>query len=142
MARLPEQRVWDTFKRHTDHTDMRLWRVENRHATGMSDVLGINLQGTTFFLEEKAIDEWPVRASTPPLHGAFEPGQIPFLKEWDNWGGNAFVLLRVMKSNEWLLLPPYAIDGVELIEQTRAQLKLHSERDDLDGIVEFLEELE
>jgi hypothetical protein len=142
MSRLREQRVWDTFKRHSDYTDIRCWRVENQHCDGMGDILGINLKGTVFFAEMKSLDEWPVRPTTPPLRGAFEPGQIPFLKEWDNYGGNSFILLRVMKGDEWLLLRPYAVDGVEVIDQTHAQLRLHSERDELDEIIEFLEELE
>jgi hypothetical protein len=142
MARLSEQRVWDTFKRHSDYTGIRCWRVENQHCDGMSDILGINLHGTSFFLETKSIDEWPARPSTAPLRGIFEPGQIPFLKEWDSYGGRAFVLLRVIQGNEWLLLPPYAIGGVELIEQTHAELRKHSERDTLDDIIEYLEELE
>jgi penicillin-binding protein-related factor A (putative recombinase) len=142
MSRLSEQRVWDTFKRHTDYTDLRLWRMENRCCTGMSDILGINLQGTVFFAEMKSLDEWPARDKTPPLHSAFEPGQIPFLKEWEDWGGNSFVLLRVMDCNEWLLLRPHAIGGVELIDQTRAQLWKYAERNSLESIVEFLEELE
>lgn len=104
MARLKEQRAWDNFKLALKAREINVRRVENQIGEGMSDVIGINRHRWVFWLENKALDSWPVRSSTLPLLGAFEPGQVPFMRNWCEWGGNAFVLLRVDK--EFYLLNP------------------------------------
>lgn len=104
MARLKEQRAWDNFKAALVGRDVKCKRVENQIGEGMPDVIGINRNGWVFWLENKAIEKWPVRASTLPLKGIFEPGQVPFMRSWQDWRGNAFVLLRVDK--EFYLLNP------------------------------------
>ena len=106
MSRLPEQKAWDNFSGTVPLTKLKLFRVENMCVDGMSDVLGINRKGTVFWIENKAIPEWPPRPTTCPLKDAFEPGQIPFMRQWKWWGGNAFVLLRV--NVEFVLLDPDA----------------------------------
>jgi hypothetical protein len=70
----------------------------------MSDVVGINRAGVVFWCENKAIEQWPAMSSTYPLRDAFEPGQIPFMRQWKWWKGHAFVLLRV-KLDYYLLDP-------------------------------------
>lgn len=104
MARLPEQRAWDAFRGAINPWDLLLHRVENMCVDGMSDVVGINQNGTAFWIENKALPDWPARLDTFPLRDAFEPGQLPFLRQWKHWKGNGFVLLRVDK--EFLLLDP------------------------------------
>ncbi len=102
MARLKEQRLWDVFSAAAEKT-LKLHRVENLIGNGMPDVIGINDRGTSFWIELKAIDKWPVRGTTAVLRNAFEPGQIGFQKEWNSWNGRAFTLLRIGVS-EFMLL--------------------------------------
>jgi penicillin-binding protein-related factor A (putative recombinase) len=136
--RLPEQKAWDVFKRHTDAAALRLWRVENITVQGMSDLIGINRIGTAFFIEMKALDAWPKRESTKPLKNVFEPGQVPFMKEWRSYGGESYLLLRVGQ-DEWFLLNPK--DVMELVEMTRRDIIAFSIRAGLSDIVIFLEAL-
>lgn len=133
-ARLKEQRAWDTFKRK-NLGRLNLKRVENQAATGMGDVVGINKQGTAFWIEMKALDAWPAREATCPLRDAFEPGQLGFLREWKSWRGDAFVLLRV-GLEFWLLNPDNALP-----EYNAAQLRESAIRRDLDHIILFLENI-
>jgi hypothetical protein len=102
VARLPEQRAWDTFSRDVGET--LTFRVENMCVDGMSDVIGINRQGTVFWLENKALAGWPALSTTFPLRDVFEPGQIPFMRQWRWWKGHAYVLLRV--GLDYYLLDP------------------------------------
>ncbi len=104
MARLPEQRAWDTIRDAVDPWKVKLFRVENPCVDGMSDVIGINKRKTVFWVENKALAQWPARHTTCPMNDVFEPGQLPFMRQWKHWGGHAFVLLRVDK--EFILLDP------------------------------------
>jgi hypothetical protein len=104
MARLPEQRAWDAFSAAINPWDLKLFRVENQCVDGMSDVIGINKKGVVFWCENKALADWPAKDVTYPLRDAFEPGQLPFLRQWIHWRGHGFVLLRV--KTEFMLLDP------------------------------------
>lgn len=104
MARTPEQRSWDTFSGYINTARIFHKRVENMVSDGMSDVVAINRKGTTFWIENKALEIWPARPDTLPLAKRFEPGQMPFMRQWCQWGGNAFVLLRA--ESEYYLLDP------------------------------------
>jgi penicillin-binding protein-related factor A (putative recombinase) len=137
--RLPEQKAWDVFKRHTDAAALRLWRVENITVQGMSDLIGINKNGASFFIEMKALEEWPKRESTKPLKNVFEPGQVPFMKEWIGYGGEAYVLIRV-GTDEWFLLDPKC--SIELVDMTKRQIMLFSWATGIEKIVEYLEDIE
>lgn len=130
-----EQKSWDTFKRTSHPRQMRSWRVENLIISGMSDVVSINANGTVFWLENKALDSWPARVSTYPLRTAFEPGQLPFMREWKKWKGRAFVLLRVEK-DYYLLDPDLPLDGM-----TKDYLISRALLTGKDAIIKFLEEL-
>lgn len=103
---------------------------------GMSDVIGQNRRGVVFWIENKALPEWPARHTTFPLVDSFEPGQIPFMRQWKWWNGHAFVLLRV--GLDFLLLDPNmdlkAMTALELIHGATRQGKL--------AICEYLERLE
>jgi hypothetical protein len=116
MSRLPEQRAWDSFSCDIDPAKLKLFRVENQCVDGMCDVIGINRAGVSFWLENKALADWPAKSKTYPLLGAFEPGQVPFMRQWKWWNGRAFVLLRVSK--EYYLLDP----DLELKAMTADQL--------------------
>ena len=116
MSRLPEQRAWDTFSGGYNRSELKLFRVENMCVDGMADIIGLNRRGVTFWLESKALDKWPERHTTFPLKDVFEPGQIPFLRQWKWWKGHAYVLLRI--DTEFILLDP----DLELKEMTAVAL--------------------
>lgn len=139
--RLPEQLAWDTFKKHTDFNEwLKFWRVENLHGDGMSDVYGRNRNGRDFWLEFKAMEKWPARASTCPLKDKFEPGQIPFLKTQFSWGGCGFVILRVREWDEWFMIHPR--DGIDLREMTRKDIEDRALALGLKNIIQALTDLE
>lgn len=115
MSRLPEQRSWDSFRGIVDGSRLKVFRVENMCVDGMSDVVGINRSGVVFWCENKAIEEWPAKPGTFPLRDAFEPGQIPFMRQWKWWKGHAFVLLRV-KIDYYLLDPNFNLHQMTALE--------------------------
>ncbi len=107
------------------------------------DVVGINRKSRVFWLELKALDGWPARDSTYPLKNAFEPGQVPFLKEWRGRGGWSYVMVKVGsgKAAQWLLLTPLG-GSKELIECTRSELIQECAVClGLDEIIQYLENL-
>lgn len=134
MSRLPEQRAWDSFKPATIGR-FKTYRVENQLSNGMPDVICINKRGVVFWLENKALDKWPIRASTIPLKGKFEPGQLGFMREWRDRGGNSFVLLRAEKV--YYLLNP----KLDLESLTKLQLVGLAVVTSKSEIIEYLEAL-
>lgn len=134
MARLPEQRAWDNFKPATVGR-FKAHRVENQLGNGMPDVICINKQGTVFWIENKALLNWPVRAATLPMAKKFEPGQLGFMREWQGRGGKAFVLLRVEKVY-YLLNPKLDLEGL-----TADQLKRLATATTKESILQYLETL-
>lgn len=140
MSRLPEQKVWDTFKRNTDtDSGLRFWRIENLVGNGMADVYGRNRNGRDIWLEFKALKDWPKREKTCPMRDIFEPGQVPFLKEMRTWGSHSYVILRVETPQEWFLLNPK--HGPELIEMTKLDMINYAEALGLPMIIQHLREL-
>lgn len=138
MSRTKEQALWDGLKAGATGR-LLLHRVENAARSAMSDVIGSNRKGVAFWLELKALHEWPKRDSTPPLRGAFEKGQLGFLREWRSWQGKGFVVLKVgaARDAEWLLLPP----TMNLELPTRAELRSLSLSSDKESLITFLEGL-
>lgn len=112
--------------------------VENQMGQGMADMICINRNGGVIWLEAKDLDEWPKRPTALPLKGAFEPGQIPFLKEWVSWKGHAFCLLRA-DGEYYLLFPKGRFD---LIDMTQAEIKSEAVQTGAENIISFLESLE
>jgi penicillin-binding protein-related factor A (putative recombinase) len=106
-------------------------RIENI-SSGMADTVNINQAGTTFWMEVKCLYKWPAREKTCPLRNAFEPGQVPFLREWKCWNGHSFVLLKVDDSY-FLLNPDDPLD-----EMTRIELINHAVSFDMESIISFL----
>ncbi len=102
----------------------------------MSDVVGITKRGVVFWVENKALAKWPERHTTYPLKDAFEPGQIPFMRQWKWWKGHAFVLLRVDK-DYYLLDPVMDLKEMTALELIHAAIKVGKI-----AIVEHLERLE
>jgi hypothetical protein len=96
VARLPEQRSWDTFSKSIDGSRLKFKRVENLCDDGMPDVVCLNKFACQFWIENKAIEDWPARFSTPVLSSAFERGQLGWGRAWNWFGGNSFVLLRII----------------------------------------------
>jgi len=140
MANPRETKARDAFRKASEGL-FRSWLVENQLTAGMSDILAINRRGTVFWLELKALEEWPIRENTMPLKSKFERGQIPFLKEWSNtWKGNGFVLLRVGTS-EWFLMSPHDSKGIPVKEFTRAHFEYCAVVKGLENIVKYLEQL-
>lgn len=135
--RKPEQKAWDRLKSAIE-SRLKAHRVENLLGNGMSDVVGINRSGAVFWLELKAVASWPAKGSTAPLKSKFEPGQVPFMKEWNCWNGSAFVLLRV-GTVEWFLIDPTKIDPREL---NRVELVNSAVSIGLENIICYLESLE
>jgi len=79
-------------------------RIENQNGSGMSDFVVQGHYGFDIWLEIKALDDLPLRLTTCPLKGAFEKGQLPFLREKISWGGHGFVALRA--NDHWWLFDP------------------------------------
>lgn len=95
--RLPEQRLWDRFKRHRPK-GIDLERVENMVAEGMPDV---HVRGNRFetWVELKARESAPKRGSTPALGDKYGLSKVQ-----ENWHRQhnrfclpSFVLARVGK---------------------------------------------
>lgn len=110
----------------------------------LPDIIGINRKARTFWIELKALDAWPVRDSTLPLKNVFEPGQVPFLKEWRGFGGWSFVLVKIGTGREaqWCLFTPLGGVTKDLTELTRSELIQEAAIAlGLDSIIEYLEKL-
>lgn len=137
MARLKEQKAYDTFKLHAAGR-IDLNRIENMIAEAMPDVIAINRRGVVFWLELKALEAWPARSTTVPLKGKFEKGQLGFLCSWrTGWQGQSFVLLRVDKVY-FLITPSMDLDKTWTRSDIESQSILSGSPVD---IIEFLESL-
>lgn len=129
-----EQKAYDNFSADSVGV-LKLYRVENMIGSAMPDVIGENRKGAAFWLELKALHEWPKRATTCPLKGKFEKGQLGWLRAWVSWNGRAYVLLRV-GVDFYLLDPRNALDELptsQLIESALVTGKA--------TIIKFLSEL-
>lgn len=134
MSRLPEQKAWDNFSKSIDGSRLTFHRVENLIGNGMPDVVAVNENAITFWVENKAITDWPARFSTKPLaSGVFEPGQLGWARAWKWKGGRSYVLLRVESEIKGAVGKPrkdveppfcfYLLDPVNKIEEmTRGEL--------------------
>ncbi|USN16402.1 putative nuclease [Luteibacter phage vB_LflM-Pluto] len=111
-------------------------RIENLAGDGTPDVKSINRNGVSFWIENKAIDGWPKRPGTAPLRDKFEPGQLPYLRQWRQWGGKSFVLLRVDK--EFFLLDP----SLNLPSMTSEQIIASAIVIGKEPVIKYLENLE
>ena len=111
--------------------------IENQMSQGTPDAICINRNGVSFWIEIKALDDWPVRVTTCPLRAVFEPGQVAFLKEWISWCGHAFVLLFV--GREAYLLDPKN-DG-DMTAWSRTDITYLALAAGLKEIAVYLEEL-
>lgn len=140
MARTPEQLAWDAFKRASNSAKFDLHRIENVVGTGTPDVIGINRLGTAFWLENKALVEWPKRASTVALRNKFEPGQLPFARRWNLLLGHSLVLLRA-ENVFYLLKEIHDLDGKSLDELNKSELIDSALSIGIKNVIEYLENL-
>jgi len=115
---------------------LKLKRIENSVGEAMPDTICQNRKGTTFWLENKYLDNWPVRESTLPLRTSFQKGQLGFARDWNSWKGHAYILIRV-KDDFILLNPFHALDAMTKDELlSLATLVIGKE-----NIVKYLEQL-
>jgi len=133
MALAKEQRAFATVK-ESSLGRLNMKRIENSITAGMPDVILINRKGTVVWLELKALDEWPKRATTAPLKGKFEKGQLAFMREWRSWKGHSFCLLRV-GTVYYLLDPRSQLD--ELSTQQLTEMAVVGK----DAVIGHLEDL-
>lgn len=131
-----ESKARDKFRKESEGR-IKVKLVENQASQSTSDSAAINRRGNMFWLEFKALDDWPKRATTYPLKDAFRPGQIPFMKEWISWQGRAYVVLKV--ASDWLLLRPNTLIDGGLPYMTQSELREHATAIGLASIIDFLE---
>jgi hypothetical protein len=129
-----EVKARDKFRKESEGR-LKIKLVENQASQSTSDSAAINRRGDMFWIEFKALDDWPKRAATYPLKGAFRPGQIPFMKEWISWQGRAYVVLKV--DCEWFLLFPK--QAIELPEMTQSDIRVWCAASGLENIIAYLE---
>lgn len=104
MSKREEQLAWIGWSKACDGL-LNQTRIENMLGEATPDINGCNRHGTGFWIELKALTDWPARSTTCPLKGHFEKGQLTFLRNKLSWKQAAFVLLRV-RGKEWYLLDP------------------------------------
>lgn len=131
-----ERKARDKFK-DKSLGRIKVCLIENMLGDGTPDSICINRNGAVFWIEFKA-DDWPKRPTTLPLKRSFEKGQIPFLKEWQDWHGKSFVLICF--DGEFYLLNPNA--KKDLREATKEELIGDVIQMGLENIVKFLESIE
>jgi hypothetical protein len=98
---------------------------ENSALPGTPDVLWIG-----GCCELKEIDDWPARASTTVKLKRYTDRQRHFLKKWRRHGGNAWLLVRVASTQEYLLYnQPHQFEALanvtKAIMQQLATHRLH-----------------
>lgn len=134
MAKREEQLAWDSFKSGIPGR-LSITRIENMLGEATPDTNGTNRNGAMFWMELKADKEWPKRSTTCPLRGAFEKGQLSFLRQQISWNANAFVLYRV--GREYLLLNP----SLDLEAMTKEDIIKSAFATTKNGVIEYLEQL-
>lgn len=125
-----ERNAWDHFRKYTNGR-LLLKRMEGM-SSGMADTINENANGVTFWMEVKSLYRWPARVNTQPLRRSFEPGQLPFLREWKCWKGHAFVLLEV--DHIYYLLNP----DDELEQMRASEIKCNAISFGMESIIQFL----
>jgi hypothetical protein len=127
-VRLPEQRLWDRFRRNSAAAGLLLNRVENLVGVGDPDVETIAVGGVVTKLELKAIEEPPKRATTPLLgeKRGLSIEQRNFMLNWIGLGGRGYVLIGVgvgHEAEQHLMHGSYA----EIINRwTLAEVRAHA----------------
>lgn len=135
MATKEQRLTYQPFKKASNGR-LKLLRIENSIAEAMPDTICQNRKGTTFWLENKYLDDWPVRAATLPLRTSFEKGQLGFGRDWNSWKGHSYILLRV--KNDFILLNPFhALDKMTKDELLSIATLVIGK----DQIVKYLEQL-
>lgn len=111
-------------------------RIENSVAEAMPDTIIQNRNGSMIWVENKYLEDWPVRETTLPLRNSFERGQLGFLRQSRDWKGHAFVLIRV--KDDFILLNP----SHPLQEMTKGEImSMAALVVGKDNIIRYLEQL-
>lgn len=109
--RTTEQRLWDRF-RSALGSRIRLERVENVVTVGMPDVISL-VDAAVRWVELKAVEDYPARASTPVLGDkkGLSRDQRNWHLDWARWGGTSFALIGV-GSRDLYLIPGRLADHI------------------------------
>ena len=94
--RLPEQRLWDRMSAAVRPRGVLLHRIENVVGEGMPDVVTC-CRGTVTFVELKAVNGPPVRATTPLLgeKRGLSAAQKNWHHDWCAAGGVTLILIGI-----------------------------------------------
>lgn len=125
MSRKPEQKVYDRAKLSVVGHGLWLQRLENAVASGMPDTFLINMNGVTVWIENKAVEGWPVRPDTPVLGDkkGLRTSQRSWFREAIRRNVPAFVLLGI--DDQIYYLPAFV--GELCVNQfTRAQIEKYA----------------
>ncbi len=101
-----EQRVWDYLARSMKGRWF-VQRHEDRYSDSIPDVSFV-MTGVSGWLELKQISTWPKKDTTPINIPHLESGQVNWLEQVSNNGGNAWMLLVIgdqMALATWFLIP-------------------------------------
>lgn len=137
-----EKRLNSKFIRDSERR-LKIIQIENMVGAATPDLNGINRNGREFWLEGKHILKWPARQSTCPLRGAFEKGQLGWIKARQSWGGRAYVLLFVGEGRDTTvcLVDPSLHGDVKLDEVPLAFFERGVVACGFEFVVQFLESL-
>lgn len=106
----PEQAQWEALRRATDHRIL-FQRHEDKYSPDIPDLSFATPMGSGW-IELKTLDDWPARAATPVNIPHLRPGQVVWAQARWMIGVNCWMLLRIVKTNEWLLLDPYTMSKI------------------------------
>jgi hypothetical protein len=99
MSRLPEQRLYDTFRRSAQKFAPRLWiqRIENTTVSGMPDIMTISKpsEGARITFIELKVAAMPKKATSKPKGLRVRLSQSVWLRKATVMGVAVVVLLRI-----------------------------------------------
>lgn len=95
MARKREQRLWGRTRKNLIERGIHMERIENLVGSGIPDVL-FKLVDRPCFMELKAVEAPPKRATTPLLGGdGLRLEQENWHKRWNKTRRNSYILVGV-----------------------------------------------
>jgi hypothetical protein len=129
---MKESSSWSTLRGHLKARGAHLQRFEDKLTGGIPDT-NVCLRGSEFWLEGKALREWPKRETTLVKVG-LRPDQALWLDNRVRAGGHAFVWIKT--PTVWILSTRFfdLRDGI-----TRADLLTEPVFMTAAGLVDYLE---
>lgn len=133
--RLPEQRLWDRMRAAFKEHGVLAHRIENIVGEGMPDVVAAR-RGSVTFIELKATEYAPARASTPLLgkQRGLSAAQLNWHHDWNAAGCSTLIVIGV--AQEILVIDGRKADTVNAM--TYAQACAASEARTWAGLVSLL----